>query len=79
MNEFEKAQKLHGAFSTMVKDFIDEGRTDLADRITKALLDVPDTSMAKLYDILQSYFAPKSRPMEEVVGPTENIGSVTVN
>lgn len=56
MTTFDKAQAMHDAFSTMAADLVKEGKQDVADQTVKTLLDVPDDSMARLYDILQKTF-----------------------
>lgn len=56
MTEYNKAQKMHQAFSTLVNEFAREGKTAMAEQVTKIALEVPDDSMARLYDILQASF-----------------------
>lgn len=47
-----KAEKIRNAFDRIIADFTREGQTDLASQTAKALIGVPDDSLARLHDIM---------------------------
>lgn len=79
MDRFEdsktaKMLKLNAAARQLAGEYEAEGKSSEAAQV-RAICSLPMDSAARLYDILNNV-PPAPRPMSEVIGATENIGSL---